>query len=73
MDYVMFHPSVLKSPVCVIVSIKMTFTLITIFHIINGIGLGIIGSSNSSTYTYDLATTLTGTLVVGSFDPKNRV
>jgi hypothetical protein len=51
----------------------MTFTLITISGIINGIGLGIIGSSNSSTYTYDLATTLTGTLVVGSFDLKNPV
>jgi hypothetical protein len=61
------------SKACVIVLIKMTFTLITIFGIINGIGLGIIDSSNSFTYTYDLATTLTGTLVVGSFDPKNPV
>ncbi len=61
------------SKACVIVSIKMTFTLITISGIINGIDSRIIGSSNSSTYTYDLATTLTGTLVVGSFDPKNPV
>jgi hypothetical protein len=68
-----FHSSVLKSLVRVIISIKMTFTLITISGIINGICLEIIGSSNSSTYTYDLATTLIGTLVEGSFDTENPI
>ncbi len=59
------------SKACVIVSIKVTFAPTPIFGIANGTSLGVIGSSNSSTWL--LTTTCTSTDFVGKSKVQKTV